>query len=458
MFSLLLPFEQYILAPSLYPYICVYAWLLDHCHQSYHRFNNHTAEASLLNEKVRTKNFLSSTKASKQGTMALSGESNQSRGTWKTVLLSDEANLLIRVGAADSGGIEIKVNSAVMSIGSGYFRTLLRSNFREASSRIVEMPEDDPELFLDYCRILHRDLDATNKSPAWFMGIAKIAEMRVSTSALRAEIRGGLEAVLAAFSHLDSMKPQFFSQSTMVGDWLWRADDLISLSAVFDFDVIFYQLTRLRLLYYKVGIDQSNSPSYGPEWISPHEFYNNSPSAAHGRTLISEALEDKAVTICTEIHRKVRECIRRATGLVDGPVNADEYLRCERARRYVRLFWRGSRIASRFNNSQNPLTKRQSVQSLCASLRTAVILRDDTAFADEDTKDLACSGESCSACLVPIKAKVIRLAQKHVNLKIGMCLGCFKEDAEDCWTSVPCPKHTEGRSQDFRHQPRLIWH
>ncbi len=89
-----------------------------------------------------------------------------------------DGDVLIIVGQGEDK-LNIKVSGKVLGLASKVFHSMLSSGFMEASTGVIEMKDDDPEVVLDFCRVLHFDYSCLNDWDVRQMTlIADMADMR----------------------------------------------------------------------------------------------------------------------------------------------------------------------------------------------------------------------------------------------------------------------------------------
>ncbi|KAJ9612281.1 hypothetical protein H2200_003878 [Cladophialophora chaetospira] len=104
------------------------------------------------------------------------------------VEVSRHGDLLLKAGTGKDA-YDIKVSSAVLIEASPVFATMLTSQFREAHTKVIEMYEDDPEVVLAFCKLVHHKADnIDNLSSLQIIALLEMANMRECLSVVKAAV------------------------------------------------------------------------------------------------------------------------------------------------------------------------------------------------------------------------------------------------------------------------------
>ncbi|KAJ9610208.1 hypothetical protein H2200_004985 [Cladophialophora chaetospira] len=194
-------------------------------------------------------------------------DSPEEQPTIKLIEVDPDGDLIIRVGAEytaylmSTQPIDIKVNRHVMSLGSPVFAKMLSSGFTEGEAGIINLAEDSPTAFLEYCNILHHktiSLDHLSGKAVW--ELALIADMRQSQHVLKWWILGKTDQ---AYAHIRKELKQVRmvgGHTTLVeskGTWFTIAS-LIEIAAVFSHAELFWDSTRYLFAIAKKGDDPTS--------------------------------------------------------------------------------------------------------------------------------------------------------------------------------------------------------
>lgn len=165
----------------------------------------------------------------------------------KLVEIVPEADVTLKVGTGD-GALDIKVSGLILGLASKVFKTMLNSQFIEGTTRVIELPEDDPRIIMDFAHIIHhkpylvKDLDAQR-----LRGLVKLIDLRLCHDSLAPWIVSKLnqyvrwaETVTESTKSLVTMGSEFPAQIPGL-----LMEDLIAFAAVFDLPEWFSTATRI---------------------------------------------------------------------------------------------------------------------------------------------------------------------------------------------------------------------
>ncbi len=186
----------------------------------------------------------------------------------KLVEVDTDGDLTFRVGTRYTAKLDrpldIKVARHAMTSGSPMFKTMLSSRFMESEAAIIELPEDSPTAFLEFCKILHHkttNLEHLSGFEVWELAI--VADMRQSQHVLRPWI---LDATGEAYTDIeenlddqdwDTVNCQPFNRCTSS---TFDIGQLFEIGAIFGLARLFWAATRALLFNGTFG-DQLTSSS-----------------------------------------------------------------------------------------------------------------------------------------------------------------------------------------------------
>lgn len=171
----------------------------------------------------------------------------------KVIELLPEADTTIRVGEGDNA-LDIRVSSVVLGLASKVFKIMLSSQFIEARTKTIELTEDDPQVVLDFCHIIHHSHDSiTGMDVNRFRGLLAFADMRDSREAIRPWMVSALDDYVVWMENTwwNILYPGPFP--TRVSGL--ALEDIIAFAAVFDLPKIFWKATLSYLAYGDKPID-----------------------------------------------------------------------------------------------------------------------------------------------------------------------------------------------------------
>ncbi|KAJ9604416.1 Replication factor A protein 2 [Cladophialophora chaetospira] len=102
----------------------------------------------------------------------------------KTIQLVAGADVTLKVGQREDV-LDIKVSGAVLSVASKVFAAMLNSSFIEGITKVIELDQDDPQVVLHFCHIIHHQCDS----------IKGVDRKRLREISVLADMRGCEDAV-----------------------------------------------------------------------------------------------------------------------------------------------------------------------------------------------------------------------------------------------------------------------
>lgn len=183
----------------------------------------------------------------------------------------------------EADAIDIIVSSKVLCSKSGMFKRMLEGPFTEAQTKMIQIEEDHPTVFLGFCEILHDAFD--NSTPIdrnWFVEFLKIVDMRDAVRGVKSWVKDRLHK---HFQRIDILAKQPWSQRQFRLEYPFRGirngirhitmTDMMITAAVFRFINIFLKTSRLCLTSICIGGDKQDADS----------IWDNLPACINGKKL-----------------------------------------------------------------------------------------------------------------------------------------------------------------------------
>ncbi len=168
----------------------------------------------------------------------------------KVIELLPEADVTLQVGEGEDA-LDIKVSGVVLRLASKVFKAMLRPEWAEASSKIINLEEDNPQVILDFCYIIHhqhssiRDIDAKR-----LRGLITLADMRDCHDAIAPWLSSTLSEYTRWILHETVNFDSYCDMSMLFPVEIpgLLIEDLIAYAYHFDHELLFRYSTDLYLV------------------------------------------------------------------------------------------------------------------------------------------------------------------------------------------------------------------
>ncbi|KAJ9610209.1 hypothetical protein H2200_004986 [Cladophialophora chaetospira] len=184
----------------------------------------------------------------------------------KLVEVIPDADLLLKVGGGSkvSKALDIKVSSMVMSLVSPVFKVILSSAFQEAATKTIILDEDDPDVILTFCEIVHhRSPDLRKLTNDQLVDLAVFADMRQCQSVLLPWIRTVTADIQELVRHEEGFLDIKLTKYSTIPPYVLVADvdrkprlcvrDLLEIASTFSWKMDFWYATRQYMAQYPTG-------------------------------------------------------------------------------------------------------------------------------------------------------------------------------------------------------------
>jgi len=180
----------------------------------------------------------------------------------RVIELLPNADVTLKVGQR-SKALDIKVSSTVLCLASKVFNTMLNSPFVEASSKVIDLKEDDPRVILDFCYIIHHQHDRVKHIDVKLVrGLITLADMRDCRGALKLWLSSVLEEYIRhvnlgatgdieLFCNLSKKFPTSITGPLIA--------DIIAFAYVFELYDPFWRATELYLAETRGGLNSTQN-------------------------------------------------------------------------------------------------------------------------------------------------------------------------------------------------------
>ncbi|OAL32393.1 hypothetical protein AYO22_00415 [Fonsecaea multimorphosa] len=167
----------------------------------------------------------------------------------KLVEVVPDGDVLLKVGEG-ADALEIRVSGMVISLASDVFSRMLSSSFTEARCKEIELREDDPEVILDFCNIVHHKIENLNHCDgSRLLKLAELADARFCVKTLRPWVVTRLGGILEAFKDKQhDLTATCKNRISHKNSLELHIEQGIGLAAVFKLDDLFWFATRHMLL------------------------------------------------------------------------------------------------------------------------------------------------------------------------------------------------------------------
>ncbi|OQV05769.1 hypothetical protein CLAIMM_10443 [Cladophialophora immunda] len=167
----------------------------------------------------------------------------------KLVEVVPDGDVLLKVGRG-ADAVDIRVSGTVISLASDVFSRMLSSSYLEARTKEVVLAEDDPEVILDFCNIVHHKAENLDHCDTTRLcKLAELADARLCKNALRPWIAARLARVLEAFMDKDRDRNAVHRSRIVLKDFpLLNIGQCIGVAAVFRFADLFWFATKHAVL------------------------------------------------------------------------------------------------------------------------------------------------------------------------------------------------------------------
>ncbi|EXJ75482.1 uncharacterized protein A1O5_02178 [Cladophialophora psammophila CBS 110553] len=131
-------------------------------------------------------------------TKTLQPAAESSKQARKLIEVVPDGDVLLKVGQ-EAEALDIRVSGLVISLASDMFSRMLSSSFTEASTKVIELKDDDPEVVLDFCNIAHHKIENLDHCNGLrLLKLAELADARFCERVLRPWVATTLYSALSA--------------------------------------------------------------------------------------------------------------------------------------------------------------------------------------------------------------------------------------------------------------------
>ena len=380
-------------------------------------------------------------------------EDSEEQPTIKLVEVDPNGDLIFRVGAKytekSSNPLDIKVNRNIMSLGSPVFAKMLSGGFLEAQAGVIDLFEDNPTSFLEYCKILHhKTTNLSQLSETEILELVTIADMRGSQSVLRPWM---FDCTQRAYTHLrEALLKSLTSGSTVSTASIkefkgpdFSIETLVEIAATFNHPEYFWDATRS----FFANIQNEIDPSHNSRERSLPAATNPNGHEICGKIVGTSILPNS--TNC-------RPELIMATAQAYRMEMLAEWFAC--ASRCLKALWR-SKIdpTCQFKKhgtltmfSEDAFGKKDSTggrhRSVMATLKifatfTSLLSEDgerqgpiSSILRSECTMKKS-DGENCAFCKRDFHKDFNTLVEEQKQKVRGVCLTCFRTGKKDIFTT-----------------------
>ena len=202
----------------------------------------------------------------------------RSDGPRKVIEIISDSDVLLKVGEGKDA-LDIKVSSVILKASSKVFKRMLESQYIEATSKVIDLKEDDPQAVLDFCRIVHHRADSVWVSDAkQLRALIILSDMRDCGEALKPWMLGVLGGFLKwvddTFQNPTNKTPMVESVPG------WTITDGITFAVAFEMSELFLKITRAYLAagvwsYLSPGLDNGANLRSWSEALLPGTHSSN---------------------------------------------------------------------------------------------------------------------------------------------------------------------------------------
>ncbi|EXJ57286.1 hypothetical protein A1O7_07633 [Cladophialophora yegresii CBS 114405] len=238
----------------------------------------------------------------------------------RVVEVVPNADVTFKVGTGEEAR-DIKVSGVVVSLASEVFSRMLSSSFIEGRTRVISLPEDDPETVLTFCQIVHHRAENLNRlGPGEPNKLAVFADMRLCTTALRPWVVMRLSPLI---ERLDQGSPKFWQHQEdeeQEDERNGNARDDIELflptMMLFRLEGMFWKSTRFLIWSTKPSKprQEQNEKTESPRYDNIHGEYMQRMLWSELRAPVltfADAVLQSARTSITSLLASVSECVDR---------------------------------------------------------------------------------------------------------------------------------------------------
>ncbi|OCT46969.1 hypothetical protein CLCR_02476 [Cladophialophora carrionii] len=354
----------------------------------------------------------------------MDGEAKEQGERPRVVEVIPNGDVTFKVGTGEEA-CEITASGVVVSLASEVFSSMLSSNFMEGRTKVISLPEDDPQSVLTFCQIVHHKAENLNHlDPEELNKLAVFADMRLCTSALRPWVVMRLSPLI---ERLDHRSPKLWQhqedeQQDGDGDGYTRdnLEQLLPVMLLFQLEGMFWKSTR-----FLIWSTKPSKPRQEQNEKTENSIYD----------VVYDAVLQSARTCIRSLFASVLECVDRGFG------GSKQILPCQ-TRKYGFLM-----CALKFKKVRIDMEihRDQSVHSVSVAVRDiARRLRQSNALKDQMEGDGCTFGidDPCRFCSRDFASDLEETVDEFLDEVPGICLGCYLSNDKEFLTLAELCDHS----------------